>query len=69
VRAYRVEAQADVASSIVDRKPLALPDKPSIAPNPAYGEISFGSFRLRPSQQLLLDDDKPTPLEGAHSTF
>jgi DNA-binding winged helix-turn-helix (wHTH) protein len=53
-----------VASSIVDRKPLALPDKPSIAPNPTDGEISFGSFRLRPSQQLLLDDDKPTPIGG-----
>ncbi len=35
---------------------------PSNVANPSDGEISFGSFRLRPSQQLLLDDDKPIPI-------
>ena len=35
---------------------------PSNATTPVDGEISFGSFRLRPSQQLLLDDDKPIPI-------
>jgi predicted ATPase/DNA-binding winged helix-turn-helix (wHTH) protein len=40
-----------------------LPSKtPSSATAPADDEISFGSFRLRPSQQLLLDNDKPIPI-------
>jgi len=42
-----------------------LPSKtPSNATPTPDGEISFGSFRLRPSQQLLLDDDKPIPIGG-----
>jgi hypothetical protein len=53
---------SDAFRDAIERR---LPERFKEAANaitPVDGEVSFGSFRLRPSQQLLLDDDKPIPI-------
>ena len=63
----QVLAQLHLQPGLGGRQPVQSPDndKPEQRTRPAGAapaEVSFGSFRLRPAQFLLLEGDKPVPV-------